>query len=236
VSWHRRLPARSFRFPLLFILAAGPLLAVSGPQGIISGSIRGETGGVIPGAIVSAYRISSLPPLVFHVAAGAGGSFSIKNLPAGTYRLCAQAPGSDFLDPCRWSSSQTEINLVNGQVSTGTVLSLKKGSVVKVRINDAGGVLDQKASKPPHISAGVWTAKSLFCPATLTAHDASGRNFEVVIPQDAPYRFSLSAVNVQIQDEVNALVGPAGFSTTIQPNPGGGAQKTLTFTVVGPGK
>ena len=85
----------------------------------------------------------------------ATGVFQFVGLPPGTYRLCAQVPqmvyGANedrFTDSCLWpDKSSPLVTLVAGQVKTGAVVTLARGHLVKVRVNDPGKLLPAAAGK-----------------------------------------------------------------------------------------
>jgi hypothetical protein len=66
----------------------------------ISGTVAGDDGKPLP-AVVTALRIGH-PHATGRAQADAGGTFTIRNLPAGSYTLCATLAGSGYLDPCFW--------------------------------------------------------------------------------------------------------------------------------------
>ena len=90
---------------------------------------------------------NGLPPLSQSLPAGPDGSYQAKGLPAGTYTLCAQVPGDVYLSSCQWTGTGAGVTLTAGQVSTGNVLALKTGSVVK-----------DKPVRPQDLSATIYHA------------------------------------------------------------------------------
>ena len=68
-------------------------------SGTISGILRGEDGTSIAGVSISLHLASPppsgrLPSFPSSAKSGADGSYSFGALPAGPYRICAQAPGT----------------------------------------------------------------------------------------------------------------------------------------------
>src|SRR5262245_18209480 len=103
------------------------------PSGAIQGTVSGEDGQAIAGALVAALRtIPALPPVSVRATSTTRGSFNLQNLPAGTYALCDQVPGGGFVDPCQCSRNQLTVDLAEGKVSTENTLRIKKGSILKV--------------------------------------------------------------------------------------------------------
>src|SRR5207248_2047136 len=106
--------------------------------------------------------------------------------------------------------------LASGQVSTGTVLKIKTGSVLKVRIEDAGKLVDKKtnAGTLPHLSMGIFIPGKTFHPVHLKASDGSGSDYQVTIPWDTPVRFSIQSKDLKLSDNAGAaLTSNAGQAT-----------------------
>jgi carboxypeptidase family protein len=86
-------------FSMAIALSQAPAAISSQPAGSISGIVRDPTGNPLSAIWVTAVR-SGLPPASATVASNASGAFSLPNLPAGTYKICAQSPSGAYLDPC----------------------------------------------------------------------------------------------------------------------------------------
>ena len=81
----------------------------------IAGSVVTNAGSPVASALVTVAAVptSTPPPAGFTSATGSAfaasdGTFSIGNLPAGKYQICAQTQRATvLLDPCVWSQTQT---------------------------------------------------------------------------------------------------------------------------------
>ncbi len=201
------------------------ILALLAGQSIVSGQATARISGKlipelintpIPSAYVTAMK-SGLPPVAQTVKAAANGSFQISALPAGMYIICVNATG--FLNPCEWSLPTLVVTLGTGQSSAGNNLTIKLGTVAKLRIQDPSNLLSQKTSAGtnPNILAGVWTGKAanallptvfaatavrppslpvLFHPVHQTGTDSMGANYEVSVPQNMPLVFHVTSGDV----------------------------------------
>jgi len=73
-------------------------------NGVISGAITGEDGSTIAGAAVALQNVAPFSggkpqQGEWLVTSGPGGSFQFDHLTAGNYLLCAQVPGSLWMNP-----------------------------------------------------------------------------------------------------------------------------------------
>jgi hypothetical protein len=201
----------------IFALLAGKSIVSGQATASISGTLIPELINTpIPLAYVTAMR-SGLAPVSQTARAAANGSFQISALPAGTYTICVNATG--FLNPCEWSLPTLIVTVGTGQSSTGNNLTIKPGTVAKLRIQDPSNLLSQKtaAGSNPNILAGVWTGKAatallpavlsvatvhpptlpvLFHPVHQTGTDSAGANFEVSVPRNMPLVFHVTSGDV----------------------------------------
>jgi hypothetical protein len=214
---------------LLLVLASG--VAFAQAPGSISGTLAGDDGQPVA-AVVTANR-SSPSPASGRAESGLDGTFTIANLPAGTYTLCVAAKGRGYLDPCTWSAAPPTVQISTGKSVSGYRLTVVKGTLVKVRLNDTTGVLSAAvpANQPaPLILLGFVTARGLFEPLALTAKDASGRSLEGTIPMNAPMSLQITGRGVKIADAAGTNLDLNGAKVTVQPSAVGTATQ-LTFNI-----
>jgi hypothetical protein len=190
----------------------------------------------IAGAFVIAIR-SGLPPLSQTAQTGSDGSYQLHGLAAGGYSLCVQAPGDGYLDPCQFGGTAQQVTLTAGQHSAGNVTKLKPASILKVRLNDAKGLLAHytKDGHEPDLLIGVFGLgpQRVFYPAHLVARDKNGSDYRVAIPLDTPMTFSIASNSLELGDVTGtALLGNSsqlGFQqATGDPNP-----PSFAFTITG---
>src|SRR5258708_35055275 len=122
--------------------------------GGITGVLRGDDGTAIVGAIVELQRRPPFPPgrsvrTEWSTQSGAGGTFSFDGLYGGPYRLCAQVPGSTWLNPCEWGLQPPAVSLSTTQPSASVTMVMKKGAAVPIRVDDPGRWLAQHKGKTP---------------------------------------------------------------------------------------
>jgi hypothetical protein len=216
---------------LLFGACHQELLAQS--PGSVAGTVVGDDGTMLA-ASVTAIRTGQ-PPASGRAIAGPDGAFTIANLPAGTYSLCASVKGRGYLDPCTWSPVAPTVQVGPGQTVTGFRLIVKKGAIVQVRLNDAAGALSAVAAPnqaAPHVLVGILTARRLFEPLVLTGKDPTGRTHEGTIPLNTPVHLHISGKGVEITDAAGVKLDPKGSSVTLQ-QATSAVPQILTFNVTG---
>ncbi len=193
-----------FRILLTILSVTGLSIAQPG-AGSIQGTVTdAATKKPIPQAIVSATR-TTLPPLRTTVRSGVDGSFLIGGLPAGSYTLCAQAVSGAYLDPCLWNLPVPTVTLAAGQESTGALLAVPSGSILKIHLEDPHKLLNQKTKTGylPHLSLGIHTPRG-FYPAHLAAASGNGADYQMTIPRDTPLVFSVQSFSLQLADANDA--------------------------------
>jgi hypothetical protein len=212
-------------------LAAPYAFSQTSSAGSISGTVTGDDGKPVA-AVITASRTG--PPLARGRAeATSKGAFTITNLPAGTYMICAQVSGGGYLDPCAWSPDPPKIQIGAGQVVTGYRLVVKKGAVLQVRLNDTSKVLDLTAAPrttAPHVLLGVFTTRRVFEPLHVTSKTANGRDYEGAIPVETPVSLYITGRKVRITNESGAEIGPAGSTVTVKRS-SGGKPEVVTFNI-----
>jgi hypothetical protein len=169
---------------------------------------------------VTAIR-AGVPPFSQTVQIATGGTFQIGSLSAGRYTICVQANG--LLDPCQWDLATVVVTVGAGESSTGNALTLKAGSVTTLRLDDPSQVLaaNAKAGRSPSILAGIWSGTTTaalapivaiasktilpsppkqFHPMRMASQDATGSNYEVLIPHNTPLDFHIESPDVVLAD------------------------------------
>ena len=216
---------------LMAVLAAPLILSQS--TGKISGVVVGTDGKPVP-ATVSVYKLGP-PPASGRGDTAADGSFTISNLPAGTYDLCASAKSDGYLNTCAWSAPVSPLQLKAGQSIVGYRIVLKKGSSLQVRLNDPAGNLDAppaKGSVAPHVIVGVFTDRRVFQPLNFSGKKSGGRDLQITIPFDQNVSLHLVGKGVKVTDSNGAPVDLKGTTITVKHNSSDNNPKPVTFNVV----
>ncbi|MFN0168746.1 MAG: carboxypeptidase-like regulatory domain-containing protein [Bryobacteraceae bacterium] len=137
------------------ILFAGalPFFAASlhlfGADGGITGSVRDQDGNALAGAKVHYRRLQTFaknswtplgPFADALIETGPDGSFGARDLPAGTYVLCAYGPKPNHLPSCDWSLPVSTI-AVGGGLTGGVTLTVRNGTLVRFVLQDPNRLL-----------------------------------------------------------------------------------------------
>lgn len=215
------------------------------PPGAMVGSVRGEDGAPVAGAVVRYARTTRLvgPASRARLAPGeavvqsrissdANGAFSVSDLPAGEYLLCAEVSAAPFLDPCKWSTSP-KITIAAGSVDR-PALVLKRGVFLKVRVNDPKGLLPLMKSDPsraPNLIIGVVFGSGAFLAAANTRADQSGRDYQMSIPTGVPLKLWVFSRHVTLTDAAGLAVDNSGGRIPFQAVPG--QDQVFTLNVSG---
>lgn len=163
--------------------------------------------------------------------ADASGNHKITGLPAGTYVVCAKAPGQPFLDPCDWALAPS-VPVTAGAVSTLNV-QLQRGVYLDVRINDSQGLAVSSGNlfSMPHLVVGVIFGTGAFLSAGLKSTDATGQSFEIAVPTGAPLKLWLYSQHVALADAQGKVLNSSGTALPFTASPG--ANQSFTINVTG---
>lgn len=181
-------------------------------SGVITGTLSGDDGTPIVGGYVSLALVpphfSRLRQTGWTVVSGAGGTFQFAGLNDGRYQVCAQAPKSAWLSPCEWGPQPAVISLSSAQPVADTKVTMKKGAAVGIRLDDPGRLLSQFEGKAPgaHLLIGVGNNSNTFLPALVTSRDATGREYQVVIPFNALVKIVVYSSFFQLTDTMGLSV------------------------------
>jgi hypothetical protein len=211
--------------------------------GSIQGTVVGSDGTALPGAHVYAAlkaavtNVKGPPTLVTTVANGttasSANSFTISNLPMGSYILCAQTTTPGWLDPCHWSASVPTINLAAGQNLTGQTVVMTKGAVVQIRINDPSKLLTAAAGAIVHdVEVVALGSNNAYYNARITSTDTGGRNEQVTLPFNLTHTLIIRSQQFALTDSTGAPVPASGHSQPLQIAPTAVAPQ-FTYTVAG---
>ena len=205
----------------------------------ISGIVREESGPAIP-AVVLAVSGS----VMRHTSSGPDGAFQFTQLPAGSYRLCAQVPqerirrGDDrFVDSCAlWESAPPPIALAAGETRKGAVVTVARGYLFKIRVNDPGKLLPPPIGKigGNALSLMIFDASGLPHNIPIVSQDAGGRDHAVVIPYGIPHKLEIHSTVLGLNDQIGRQIATtAPMDVTVAR---GATLKTYVVNVVKAGK
>jgi hypothetical protein len=175
---------------------------------------------------------------------GGDGAFQIQGLSTGSYSLCVQVSGDQYLDPCLWNGSPTTVTLAYGQNARGISLKLTAASVLNIQVQDAQNALGQltKDGRHPDLTLGVWGPKGLYYPARASGSSpaaaslqggVSSYSYRLAVPLDTALNVYIASHDLKLGDAAGVAL-PANASqqafqhATGDPNP-----KSFSFSVLG---
>lgn len=208
------------------------------------GSVTAEDGKAVPGAVVRYRRIVRLRQVGNHFEVAQGeavvsrstssdpnGAFAALDLPAGDYVVCAEVPSAAYLDPCKWSTSP-KVTLSAGAVAMPPLV-LKKGVLLRVRVNDPAGLLPTQVGpiSAGNLIIGVRFGIGAFHAATAKRIDKSGRDYELVIPAGMPMSLWVFSRHVTLTDSKGSPIDNSGAMIPFQA--AAGQDQSFTLDVSG---
>ena len=168
----------------LFLLVT--CIAFGQNTGSVSGIIRDDAGQPVAGGYAVASPVGpSATHATYTAITSASGKYTFTGMQPGKYSICVQVPGGPHLDPCRWSTA-VQITVGAGQSVTNQTVSVTKGSILQVRIDDQSKLL--ATSGPGDLLVGVFLPSSVFQPLRLMSSDGSGRTYQTAIPFNTSVR------------------------------------------------
>ena len=212
-------------------------------NGRIQGKVVDDTGRPVGGARVVIAR--ALPPDAPHVAAppvitgplaataaaDAAGTFEIDAIRAGTYVACAQSAAPGLLDPCHWAKSAPEFTVVAGQILAGVKVTMARGAVISIHVNDPLGLL-AAATGPIDFACQfhVVTGKGLHYNANIQARAAGSRDHAITVPFGTPVNLQAISPHLILTDQAGKTLPAAA---TAVPIPAAANPPTIVYTVTG---
>jgi hypothetical protein len=227
----------------ILLLAVPAAISQTGIATIQGTILDGKTQKPVPAALVIASRAGA-PPFTRNTKSGGDGAFQIQGLTAGTYSLCVQVAGDQYLDPCLWSGTPATVTLTSGQVASGISVKLTAASVLNVQVQDAQNALSQMTSdgRRPDLTLGVWGPGGLYYPAHASGSPAAAGSlqagiasysYRLAVPFDTALNFYIASHDLKLGDATGVAL-PANASqqafqhATGDPNP-----KSFSFSVLG---
>lgn len=113
-----------------------PRAARSGPSGTITGAVKDNTGGVIPGASVA---LSNGIGIIKTVQSGGDGNYTFQNVPPGTYTVSATYSGLA-------QKSLSAVKLSGGQSATSDITMILQTQRQEVTVTDS--TIDTVSTEP----------------------------------------------------------------------------------------
>ena len=178
-----------------------------------------------------------LPP-VLSAKAGWDGSFTLSNLPPGSWTVCVEVVG--YLDPCHWSTAPTFL-VSAGQSSLKAEVRLEQAFLLYIHVNDPQGLLaNEGKAAGALLQIGIHAPSGAFQRANIAARDRKGRDYTVAMSPYAAARLFVHGGSFQLNDDTGSQIAKGGKITQVAApdtnKTGVVSQAPLSFTVTGFGK
>jgi hypothetical protein len=159
-------------------------------------------------------------------------------LNAGTYRLCVDPQGKQFLDPCEWSAEPLTVQLEENGIIHDIPLPLEAADLVTIEVEDQTDALGKLAAnlspdpgprttdpgasfaaapaesaKPAgNLLLGLRTRTGALSPARLATIDKQSRKLRYIVPapKDADLDVLAMPINLELRDKANTPLASRG--------------------------
>lgn len=223
-------------FEGVVVLACG--MALYGQTGAVVGSVRGEDGSVVAGAYVTVSAFpdtmpTAEPPFHSTTRTGTDGTFSLSSVPPGKLRICAQAPGSEWISSCQWSAGGANATLSAGQ-TLNLPIAMARAYRLQIVFEDKNRHLEKNNLKGASLMAGAIGPNGMFNAAAVTEQNNEGQIQEVLVPYDTDLTVTVTSAKVSLADEKGvALDRQKGGIERIRIPRGIGAGRRVRFLITG---
>jgi hypothetical protein len=191
------------------LLATAALVGTIGHSqgtGRVEGTIRTESGGAVPGAVASIHvrpTGTGTRPYDARTTVGPAGAFSFDGVPPGTYLVCGQAPGRDLINACFWQIGSPRTVVVAAEQTVRVDVALADGFRLRVRLDDPAGVMAVAKDDPKGFGVllAVTAPGAGFVPMLPTKSEASGRDYESLVPFGVPLKLVAQSRAFELGDD-----------------------------------
>ena len=196
---------------LTFALSALLLAQFQPGRNQLSGSVVGPDKKPVPNASLV---IAAVPPsgdalLTFlpynlRLDLSPAGTFTARDVPDGTYRLCPGARDAFLLNPCQWRKP-VEVTVRGGQTLAVPALELVPAERMTVSVDDPAGHLRANLGKSARAEyqLTVVTSQGLPASARLLAQRPNGDDYEVLVAPDQSVDLIVSSGFFRFGDNQN---------------------------------
>ena len=173
-------------------------LSTAAQSGTIVGRVLDGQGDLVPGVQVLYYYLPELSRNALGAVTpsrgatsgsvtATAGTFTINNLPAGLYHLCARATALGQISSCETGSRPFTIRVAAGSQSNVADLVMGSGIGVRVHVLDAAGHISQGS----HFGLGAITQSGRFTVAVRTSQPGPSFEYDMTISSDPTTRLIL---------------------------------------------
>jgi len=178
-------------------------------------------------------------PFVISTMTDRTGAFQSGHLPAGKYVACAHPATQGLLNPCHWTLAAPEFTIIYGKTTTGVRISLAKGAIISIHVNDPRQLLAQAKGNAEDLRFHLVTPKGHHYEAAIVGRDNSGQDHWITVPFGMPLTLKVVSQRLAVDDETGKPAAAAGRTVNIPPGSSASAAPTptasaiFTYTVTG---
>lgn len=193
---------------------------------VIHGIVINPAGNPVFGVDVISSRIDAPSPATSLTVARAtsrlDGNFSLTGLNPGTYRLCVDPMGKEFLDPCEWSESPVTVQVEENGVVQNLEVFLEAAEMVTLEVDDQADTLgkltdrsvgSETQSKPEGILIlGLRTRTGNLSRARIATANKQTKKLRYIVPapKDEDLEVMLMPVGVDVKDQADRAMPERG--------------------------
>jgi hypothetical protein len=198
----------------ILLSAAAFLTANSAPAAQLKGVVVSDSGKAVANARVGVHKNTAKGPISVAAPLGAGtdkkGAFVVDGLEVADYEVCVDAPGTDFLDTCKWGIALPLVSVTSAQAVIDYKAVLTHGATIDIRVDDPEELIHDPAKPGDNhlLVVDIWTPHHTPRHAALLSSDRQGHDYEVIIPPDTDLQFSFFLINLQLVDKKGNLLDP----------------------------
>ena len=231
-----------FTFVVCFVL--GARLLAQDVLGAITGTVKDSTGAAVPGVTVTAHKIDTNLEVVQHTQTN--GSYSVGNIPAGTYRVTFTKDGFETETHTQVLVNANRTSTVDGDLKVGTVSTTVEVTSTPLmnQVDTTNGyVVDQLTIQETPLGTGSFTQLAILSPgvhADLLGGSGSnaGLGNQAIFAngnRDTSNSFSLNGVDTNnlFNGNSSSQVGENRFVLNIGENFGAGGSIQTSTSVYG---
>lgn len=140
-------------------------------------------------------------PFAGVVLTDAKGSFEITGLAAGTYAICVETPGKDYLDPCQWDPTPPRIEVKSGQKVKNAGVAVQEGVRLRFEVTDRENrVAGKGKTQGVSLSAYIPLPEGRRVELPLVRSEDGFHVLEAVVPADHDLPLVIDGEGLQFTD------------------------------------
>lgn len=181
----------------------------------VSGVVQTLSGTPVAGAMVWVQPLTAKEMIKTSLTASsdAGGKFTVKDLPEGTYRVCIPQSSTGVLDPCLWGGFPVRVEVTSKAPPPEARVVVNQGVELTLAIRDSAKLLpahDERKAGRPALIIGVMRPGVPFVQMRLIGSGEDGRQYRLFVPSEV--NLDLMVASEDFEFEEDKAEGKAEFA------------------------